>query len=79
MTTMDLINELRDQAEVDGPGTAYHLLNEAADRLEALDERVCIMSESYESIEKRMCSLETSFRLGVILMLAAIVIWAVTH
>lgn len=37
MTNYDLINELRDQAEVIGPGTEYHLLMEAADVIEALD------------------------------------------
>lgn len=44
MTTDELIHELRDQAEVIGPGTECHLLNEAADRLELLEERVAIMS-----------------------------------
>ena len=45
MSNYELINELRDQAEVIGPGTEYHLLMEAADVIEALDERVAIMSE----------------------------------
>ena len=44
MTTTELINELRDQATVDEPGTRCHLLNEAADRIEALDERLSIVS-----------------------------------
>ena len=45
MTTMELIAELRDQAEVTEPGTLYHLLQEAADRLEELDERLGIVME----------------------------------
>lgn len=52
MTTVDLIQELRDQAEVLDPGTLYHLLQEAADRLEGLDERVCIVSEFSASAEE---------------------------
>lgn len=51
MSNYELINELRDQAEVIGPGTEYHLLMEAADVIEALDERVAIMSVAEE--EKR--------------------------
>ena len=46
MDRNDLINELRAAAEVEGPGTMCHLLNEAADEIEALDERVAIMAES---------------------------------
>ena len=45
MTTNDLINELRDCAAVEGPGTLNAILNEAADRIEELDERVSIMNE----------------------------------
>lgn len=52
MTTAELIQELRDQAEVEDPGTLYHLLQEAADRLEGLDERVCIVSEFFASAEE---------------------------
>jgi hypothetical protein len=44
MTTKEIIDELRDQADVIGPGTECNLLRVAADRLEALDERVDIMS-----------------------------------
>lgn len=44
MTTMELICELRDQAQVFEPGTLYHLLNEAADAIETLDERVSILN-----------------------------------
>lgn len=54
MTTVDLIQELRDQAEVLDPGTLYHLLQEAADRLEGLDERLGIVSETSETIEQEM-------------------------
>ena len=45
MTTMELIAELRDQAEVTEPGTLYHLLQMAADRLEEQDERISIVNE----------------------------------
>lgn len=45
METNELINELRDWAIVQGPGSLAAVLNEAADRLEALDERVSIMEE----------------------------------
>lgn len=51
MSNYELINELRDQAEVIGPGTEYHLLMEAADVIEALDERVAIMMEDADLIE----------------------------
>ena len=44
MPTLELINDLRDFAEVSGPGTLNKLLTEAADRLEELDERVDILS-----------------------------------
>ena len=45
MPTNELITELRDWATVEGAGTLSAILNEAADRIEALDERVSIMSE----------------------------------
>lgn len=48
LSNYDLILELRDQAEVIGPGTEYNLLMEAADRIESLDERVAIMMEREE-------------------------------
>lgn len=51
LTTDELISELRDQAEVIGPGTEYNLLMEAADRLEDLDERVAIMAEPVASVK----------------------------
>lgn len=45
MTTNELICELRDWADVQGPGSLADVLNEAADKIESLDERVAIMSE----------------------------------
>lgn len=48
MDTKELIMELRDWAEVQGAGTLANILNEAADRLEELDERVAIMSVERE-------------------------------
>lgn len=47
METNDLIATLRDWAEVEGAGTLSAILNEAADKIEALDERVAIMSEPH--------------------------------
>lgn len=45
MTTNELITELRDWAEVEGAGTLSAILNEAADKIEALDERISVMEE----------------------------------
>ena len=45
MTTDELIRDLRDKAEVEGKTSLGNLLNQAADRLEELDERVEIMME----------------------------------
>lgn len=45
MTTDELIHELQDWAEVEGHGTLYNLLLEAAERLALLDERISIMQE----------------------------------
>lgn len=46
MTTDELINELQDWAAVEGHGTLYNLLLEAAERLALLDERISIMQEA---------------------------------
>lgn len=54
MTTLELIQDLREWAEVDGNGSLAHVLTQAADRLEALDERVAIMDESYNGIENNL-------------------------
>lgn len=46
MNVNDLINELRNWAEAQGIKTTLgKLLDEAADTIEALDERVAIMEE----------------------------------
>lgn len=46
MNINDLINTLREWAETQGPKTTLGgLLDEAADTIEALDERVAIMEE----------------------------------
>ena len=47
MDTNEIIAELRDWAIVQGPGSLAEILNEAADSLEDLDERVAIMSEPH--------------------------------
>lgn len=48
METIDLINELLDWADVQGPGSLKAILEEAAERLETLEERVAIMSVESE-------------------------------
>lgn len=40
MSYGDLIDELRDTAEVEGPGTLYHLLTEAAEAIGKLWKEV---------------------------------------
>lgn len=50
MDTNAIITELRDWAEVQGAGTLANILNEAADKIEELDERVAIMSEPYKGV-----------------------------
>lgn len=45
MTNDELIAELRDWAGVQGAGSLAAILDEAADVIEALDERVAIMEE----------------------------------
>ena len=53
MQTVELIRQLRNIAQI-GIVNAQHdvaVLNEAADRLEELDERVAIMSEGKTGIE----------------------------
>jgi hypothetical protein len=54
MTTLELIQDLREWAEVDGKASLAHVLTQAADRLEALDERVAIMDESYKGVERHL-------------------------
>ena len=54
MTTVELIHELRAQAEVEEPGTLYHLLHGAADRLEELEERLDIVSVDAAATEEQL-------------------------
>lgn len=49
MTTNELICELRDWAKVEGPGSMAAIMSEAADCIEALDERVSIMEAEDEA------------------------------
>ena len=51
MQTNDLITELRDWADVQGAGSLANILDEAADRLEYLDERLSIIGENLDSVE----------------------------
>ena len=46
-----MINELRDWAEVQGAGSLANVLNEAADRIEQLDERLSIIGENLDAVE----------------------------
>lgn len=48
MTTDELIKALRENAKQAYPLAINQLLNEAADRLEQLDERVAIMAASMD-------------------------------
>ncbi len=48
MSDLELIRELRDRALVEGPGSLAAMLDAAADRIEALDERVDILSAEME-------------------------------
>ena len=51
MDNAELINELRDWAEVQGAGSLANVLNEAADRIEQLDERLSIIGENLDAVE----------------------------
>ena len=46
-----MISELRDWAEVEGPGSLAALLQAAADRIEEMDERLAILGESLDAAE----------------------------
>lgn len=63
MTTTELITELRDQATVDGPGTSCHLLNEAADTIELLDERLDIVSEDAAASQETLNAIMDELRI----------------
>lgn len=51
MDNYTLIAELRDWADVEGPGSLAAILDAAADRIEELDERVAIISEHMDAAE----------------------------
>lgn len=51
MDNAELINELRDWAVVQGAGSLANVLNEAADRIEQLDERLSIIGENLDAVE----------------------------
>ena len=51
MQTSELVTELRDWAEVQGAGSLANVLNEAADHLEQLDERLSIIGENLDAVE----------------------------
>ena len=52
MQTSELITELRDWAEVQGPGSLGNILNEAADHIEQIDERLSILGENLDAVEQ---------------------------
>ena len=66
MTTLELIQDLREWAEVDGKGSLTHVFTQAADRLEALDERVAIMDESYKGVERHL------FRVQIVIIVLGV-------
>lgn len=49
MDVNDLVTELRDWALVQGAGSLAAILTEAADTIEAQDERIAIMSVEYDA------------------------------
>lgn len=51
-----VINDLRQKAAVEGPGSLSALLLTAADRIEELDERVDILSAEIEAYEQKNVS-----------------------
>lgn len=51
MDNAELINELRDWAVVQGAVSLANVLNEAADRIEQLDERLSIIGENLDAVE----------------------------
>lgn len=59
MTTNEIIQDLRDKAGVEGKTTLGNLLEQAADRLEELDERVAIMMEG-KNLFFDFCGTETT-------------------
>lgn len=54
METIDLVNELLDWADVQGPGSLKAILEEAAERLTEQDERISIMTESRVEVYRRI-------------------------
>ena len=52
MQNYSLIIKLREKALVEGKGSLASLLNEAADRLEEMDERLSILEENMEAAEQ---------------------------
>lgn len=48
----ELINELRDWADVEGAGSLSNILNEAADKLEECEERIAIVEDSLVASEQ---------------------------
>lgn len=52
MQTTELITELRDWAEVQGPGSLANILTEAADHIEQIDERLSILGENLDAVEQ---------------------------
>lgn len=74
MEPYELIPELRDAAEVERPGTMCHLLSEAADQIEALDERVSIMAASFQGLEQHARRLQRADRAAYLLLMAAVIV-----
>lgn len=74
MEPYELIPELRDAAEVERPGTMCNLLSEAADQIEALDERVSIMAASFQGLERYVRRLQRTDWAEFLLLMAAVIV-----
>lgn len=82
MTTTELIKELRDKAAVQGGGSDAALLNEAADQIEDMDERLSITSSVMSDMQDEMTKvIRRANRLnGLILITAiAVCIWVLVR
>lgn len=76
MTTTELIKELRDKAAVQGGGSDAALLNEAADQIEDMDERLSITSSVMSDMQDEMTKItRRAIRLNVLLLVTMIAVW----
>ena len=75
MTTTELIKELRDKAAVQGGGSDAALLNEAADQIEDMDERLSITSSVMSDMQDEMTKItRRANRLNGLILITAIAV-----